>query len=454
MLRGDQRSNSGVQVCPLTSLLTNTTAPGEGRWRAGWSELNVNETKPTTPKRIEIKENSRRPFSSGARGREFKFPPAPNQTPESTHVTPAPRAPIARALQSSQTIGSFAPLRCARQPAIFFAVRRRHPPEQEFPHAGSTTATAPLERVRDLPRELTHIRRDIHAHPELGLEPTARPRSWPAPQVLGHRGAPPRGGRGRRGRAALAATARARSGCAPTWMRCRSTSEPAPPTRATRRAPCTPAATTGTPPCCWRRATCRDAPIQRHRQLHLPAGRGGHGRRAAMLADGLLERFPSDELYGLHNRPGMPVGHFSITPGAAMAGGAFFDITVKARGAHGAWPNSASIPVVAACHIGTALQTVVARNLAPSDMGGAQRDQDRERRRLQRHPRARAHGRHGARHEARDAGPIEAGLKRVASASRKARREGRSRLPADLRPARQRARADAQHRRRRRRACR
>ncbi len=98
-------------------------------------------------------------------------------------------------------------------------------------------------------------------------------------------------------------------------------------------------------------------------------GEEGMGGALAMLADGLLERFPSDELYGLHNRPGMPVGHFSITPGTAMAGGAFFDITVKGRGAHGAWPEAAIDPVIACCQIGTALQTVVARNLSPSDLG-------------------------------------------------------------------------------------
>jgi hippurate hydrolase len=98
-------------------------------------------------------------------------------------------------------------------------------------------------------------------------------------------------------------------------------------------------------------------------------GEEGAGGALAMLADGLLERFPSDELYGLHSRPGMPVGHFSITPGTAMAGGAFFDIVIHGRGAHGAWPNSAIDPVIAACHIGTALQTVVARNLPPADMG-------------------------------------------------------------------------------------
>ena len=97
-------------------------------------------------------------------------------------------------------------------------------------------------------------------------------------------------------------------------------------------------------------------------------GEEGMGGALAMLKDGLLERFPSDELYGMHNRPGLPLGHFSITPGTAMAGGGFFDITVKGRGAHGARPNWPIDPVIAACHIATALQTVVARNLPPGDM--------------------------------------------------------------------------------------
>jgi hippurate hydrolase len=88
-----------------------------------------------------------------------------------------------------------------------------------------------------------------------------------------------------------------------------------------------------------------------------------------MLEEGLLERFPSDELYGMHNAPGMPVGRFGITPGTAMAGGGFFDIVVKGRGAHGARPQMAVDPVIACCHIGTALQTVVARNLPPGEMG-------------------------------------------------------------------------------------
>jgi hippurate hydrolase len=86
-----------------------------------------------------------------------------------------------------------------------------------------------------------------------------------------------------------------------------------------------------------------------------------------MLNDGLFQRFPCNAVYGMHNRPNMPVGKYGITPGAAMAGGAFFDITITGRGAHGARPEAGIDPVLAACHIGTALQSIVARNLSPSD---------------------------------------------------------------------------------------
>jgi amidohydrolase len=97
-------------------------------------------------------------------------------------------------------------------------------------------------------------------------------------------------------------------------------------------------------------------------------GEEGAGGALAMLADGLFSRFPCDRIYGLHNRPGSPVGKFSITPGPAMAGGAFFDITITGKGAHGARPEASIDPVYAACQIGTALQSVVARNIPPFEM--------------------------------------------------------------------------------------
>jgi amidohydrolase len=93
----------------------------------------------------------------------------------------------------------------------------------------------------------------------------------------------------------------------------------------------------------------------------------GLGGGEAMVKDGLFERFPCDAVFGMHNRPGLAVGKFAIRPGPMMAGGAFFDIAVVGRGAHGARPESGVDPVVVAAHITTALQTVVARNVRPTD---------------------------------------------------------------------------------------
>ena len=93
----------------------------------------------------------------------------------------------------------------------------------------------------------------------------------------------------------------------------------------------------------------------------------GLGGALAMLKDGLLERFPCNFVYGLHNSPGLPVGKFAIRRGAAMASGAFFDITVRGRGAHGALPEQGIDPVLVACHMNTALQSIVSRNVPPAE---------------------------------------------------------------------------------------
>jgi hippurate hydrolase len=91
----------------------------------------------------------------------------------------------------------------------------------------------------------------------------------------------------------------------------------------------------------------------------------GIGGAQAMLEDKLFERFPCDSVFGMHNSPGLPVGKFAIRPGAMMAGGAFFDITVTGKGAHGARPEDSIDPLLAACHITTALQAIVSRNISP-----------------------------------------------------------------------------------------
>ena len=96
-------------------------------------------------------------------------------------------------------------------------------------------------------------------------------------------------------------------------------------------------------------------------------GEEGCGGALAMLEDGLFERFPCNQIFAMHNRPGLPVGQYAIRPGPTAAGGAFFDITVEGKGSHGARPEAGIDPVLAACHITAALQSIVSRTVAPMD---------------------------------------------------------------------------------------
>ncbi|CAN7442453.1 hippurate hydrolase [Brucella sp. NBRC 12952] len=99
-----------------------------------------------------------------------------------------------------------------------------------------------------------------------------------------------------------------------------------------------------------------------------PAEEIGAGARR-MIEDGLFERFPCDAVYGLHNWPGVPAGKFGFVTGPAMASVDRARIRVNGRGGHGAEPHKSIDPVVVASSIVLALQTVVARNLDPLDMG-------------------------------------------------------------------------------------
>jgi hippurate hydrolase len=93
----------------------------------------------------------------------------------------------------------------------------------------------------------------------------------------------------------------------------------------------------------------------------------GLGGALAMVEEGLFEKFPMDNVYGMHNGAGLPIGTFAIRPGPMMAGAAFFDIDIKGVGSHGARPENSIDPVVVASQIVTALQTIVARNAKPTD---------------------------------------------------------------------------------------
>jgi amidohydrolase len=86
-----------------------------------------------------------------------------------------------------------------------------------------------------------------------------------------------------------------------------------------------------------------------------------------MIKDGLFEKFPCDEIYGLHNAPDLDHGELAVLPGPAMAGADFFDITINGYGAHGAMPERSKDPVVIAMTLGQALQTIVSRNVSPNE---------------------------------------------------------------------------------------
>jgi len=97
-----------------------------------------------------------------------------------------------------------------------------------------------------------------------------------------------------------------------------------------------------------------------------PAEEGGGGGRE-MCEDGMMERWGIQEVYGMHNWPGMPVGSFGIRPGAFFAATDQFEVNVKGKGGHGAKPHQAIDPLVTASHIVTALQSIVSRNSDPDD---------------------------------------------------------------------------------------
>lgn len=99
-----------------------------------------------------------------------------------------------------------------------------------------------------------------------------------------------------------------------------------------------------------------------------PAEEGLGGARA-MLADGLFDRFPCDELYGLHNSPYSAHSRVSIRPGLAQAGAAFFDITVRGRGSHGAMPQMSNDPIAIGAALVAEVQRIVSRNLDPTHAG-------------------------------------------------------------------------------------
>ncbi len=96
-------------------------------------------------------------------------------------------------------------------------------------------------------------------------------------------------------------------------------------------------------------------------------GEEGHAGAKAMIEDGLFTRFPAEQVFALHNWPGLPPGRIGITPGPAMAAADRVEITIDGKGGHGAHPHAAIDPVLVAGHIITAAQSIVSRNVSPID---------------------------------------------------------------------------------------
>jgi len=99
-----------------------------------------------------------------------------------------------------------------------------------------------------------------------------------------------------------------------------------------------------------------------------PAEEGGGGARA-MIKDGLFDLFPMEAIFGIHNWPGLGVGQFALRPGAVFASSNEFRIRIRGRGAHAAMPHNGIDPVPVACQMVQAFQTIISRNRRPIDAG-------------------------------------------------------------------------------------
>lgn len=102
------------------------------------------------------------------------------------------------------------------------------------------------------------------------------------------------------------------------------------------------------------------------RFIFQPAEEWGSGA-LAMLEDGLLKRFPVDEIYGLHNWPGLGVGKFATRVGSLMSAEDNFEITFTGQGGHASRPHKIQEALVAGCDAVMALQTIVSRRIDPAD---------------------------------------------------------------------------------------
>ena len=230
---------------------------------------------------------------------------------------------------------------------------------------------SPVERVRAFHKELADIRHDIHSHPELGFTEhrtselvAAKLESW---GIEVHRGIAKTG---------LVGVIKGRKSDSGRGVGLRADMD------------CLPMHENGNLPYKSLHAGCMHAcGHDGHTTMLLGAGRylaetrnfdgtaylifqpaeeGGAGGRV-MVEEGLFERFPADEIYALHNWPGLPPGKIAVRAGPMMAATDEVKVSVRGRGGHGAMPHLTVDPVVVTAQIITALQTIASRNVSPTD---------------------------------------------------------------------------------------
>ena len=224
-----------------------------------------------------------------------------------------------------------------------------------------------IDRIAEWQSDLTEIRRDIHAHPELGFEEN-RTSDIVAEQLTAygcevHRGLGKTGvvGTLRVGNSTRSVGLRADMDALPI-LEANSFAH-----RSTNDGKMHACGHDGHTTMLLGAARYLAETMDFDGQVHFifqPAEEG-IGGASAMIKDGLFEQFPCDVIYGMHNRPSLDVGKFAVRPGPMMAGGGFFDIHIEGVGAHGARPETGVDPVIVAAHMVTALQTIVSRNVPP-----------------------------------------------------------------------------------------
>ncbi len=230
---------------------------------------------------------------------------------------------------------------------------------------------SPIEHIRRWQDEFTAVRRDLHAHPELGFEEHRT-----AKAVAGHLAALGIEHHTGIGRTGIVAVIRGASTASGRGVGLRADMDALP--LQEENAFAHKSVYDGRMHACGHDGHTTML-LAAARYLHetrrfdgtayliFQPGEEGYAGGKAMIDDGLFERFPSDQVYALHNWPGLPAGTIAVRPGPMMAAADRVEIHIAGRGGHGAHPNLTIDPVLVAAHIIVAAQSIVSRNVNPID---------------------------------------------------------------------------------------